>query len=210
MTPITFIRLLFYFFFTVNTNRNAEDLSIPELGATSSVAGNNVVDTAIDDEDNHKETNTEFVNPPSLSWVYTDLDLKCTFVNVVLPIISGSKDIHFNISEDGMQVVINYSWSPFIYIPKELFAHEINNEILATHPKIHSLSMQLLESGITEKSIPRGKIIVTLPIKVQREVGSWTKKTESKSDGTKIVFLQFKGYQEKQIIKDADTSLVFD
>lgn len=187
-----------------------EDLCIPELGATSSVAENNVVDTAIDGEDIYKESNTEFLNPPSLSWVYTDLDLKCTFVNVVLPIISGSKDIHFHITEDGMQVIINYSWSPSIYIPKALFSNEINNEIPATHPKIHSLSIQLLESGISEKSIPKGKIIVALPIKVQREVGSWTKKTETKIDGTKIIFLEFKGYQEKQIIKDADTSLVFD
>lgn len=153
----------------------------------------------------------QFFKPPITKWVYTDIQQKCTFVNVALPVFSGSQDITFSIHEDGMKVSIHFSWTQELYVPEQLLAHEIYaiNGISLNHPMVHSLATHLLDSGYTEKSIPRSKITITLPLKVQRDVGTWTKYALTTERGSKIILLKFKGYQENQIIKDADTSLIF-
>lgn len=147
--------------------------------------------------------------------MYADHIQKCNFVFVALPIISGANDINFVLSEDGMKVAINYTWPTAIFRAQELFSDEINHpnpkcRISVDHPKIHALTTHLLDFQITENTNPKGTISVLLPIRVQREVGSWTKKAVKKSDGTRIVLLEFKAYQESLIIKDADTTINFD
>lgn len=206
---------LIKFWFLVR-DKSCKSKTIPELGSSAAISSipSNCYDEPSDEINLQKESIVEYVNPPVTAWVYTDIEQKCKFVNVATPIISGTKDLNFKISDDGMKVTINFSWPVAIYQPKELFSNEINDDPLkgipVTHPKIHTLSTQLLAEGISEKSIPRGKMIVSLPIKVQREVGSWTKKAVTKPDGTRIVLLQFKGYQENLIINDADTRLIFE
>lgn len=146
-----------------------------------------------------------------MAWSYTDHDKKCDMVIVAVPIISGARDINFSIAEDGLSITINYQWPSAIYNAKYLFNDEISNlEISVNHPKIHSMTSALLKAGITTNSSPKGKIKIYLPIKIQQEVGSWVKKAKTKEDGTKIVVLEFIGFQEKIIIKEADTRIVFD
>lgn len=148
-----------------------------------------------------------------MSWVWTDHIRKCQFVNVAVPTFSGVKDVNFRISEDGMNVKIQYTWPSSMFNPVQLFSNEIqelNSQTSVNHPKIHALASMLLSRGITEKSGPKGQIIVALPVKIQRECGSWTKKAVKKNDGTKIILLEFKGFQEDTHIKEADTNLSFD
>lgn len=157
----------------------------------------------------------EFGNAPVVTWIHTDHERKCDFVNVAIVIFSGCKDLNFHLSEDGTTVSLNYSWPNAIFNGKELFSDELkypntNKSVTLSHPKIHSFTSGLIERGITENTIPRGSITVTLPMTVQREVGTWTKKAISKEDGTQIVLLQFRGYQQNIIINDADTSIHFD
>lgn len=97
----------------------------------------------------------------------------------------------------------------------ELYHDEINSKNLETkisadHPKIHSLVSHLLSEEITENSFPRGRISIKLPVAVVRDVDGWIKKAIKKQDGSKIVLLELKAYQDKSIIKDSDTTIVFD
>lgn len=172
-----------------------------------------------DKENNSNEENgtqnlqeSEFLNSPILTWSYTDHEKKCDFVYVAAPIVSGSREIEFLIAEDGMSVIISYVWPKIMYNANDLFEDEIfsaTQAISHNHPKVHALTSHLRKFGITENSFPKGKIVVKLPIRVQREIGSWKKKAISKPD-TKIILLQLKGFQEDLIIRDADTRIVFD
>lgn len=163
--------------------------------------------------ENSDDTFVEISNAPVVVWTYTDHVQKCDFVNVAVTPFSGCKGVDFNLSEDGMKVMINFLWPSAIYNANELFKKELNDtksSISVNDPELHAMTKQLMERGITEKSIPRGKITVTLPMPVQREVGTWTKKAISTVDGTKIVLLKFKGYQPGIIVENADTTIVFD
>lgn len=145
-----------------------------------------------------------------VSWICDDHEKKCKLIYVAISIISGASDINFEIDDDGLKVKLNYTWPTAIFNPKELFAHELKNVITPDNPKIHTMVTHLLSSGITEKSRPRGKILISLPIKVQREMDTWQKHAIKCPDGTKVALLEFRAYQENTVIKHADTSLCFD
>lgn len=144
----------------------------------------------------NKESTIEFVNPPFVTWIYTNHQLKCDFVCVILPIISGSQNINFVVSEDGLQLKVNYTWPPAIYNPDEL-SEELNIDADKgmNDPKIYALRSHLLECALTPKSYPRGSIVISLPVKVRREEGTFTKKGIKMKDGN-FVYLEFTAYQK--------------
>lgn len=96
----------------------------------------------------------DFRGAPFITWIYTDHRTKCDFVCVALPIISGSRDINFDLSEDGMKLYINYVWPSMLFNPLKLFKDaldDFNNPITLDDPKIHAFSSRLLELELTEK-----------------------------------------------------------
>lgn len=185
--------------------------SIPELNGFENSYGN---DDLAESKSVQDDSGCKWFNPAYAAWSYTDHEKKCDFVEVAVAILGGATDINFEISNDGWEVEINYVWPSVTFNPKELFADELNNSNLKSrislnHPKIHAFKSYLLNCGITENSKPKGRLTVKLPIQVQRENGTWTKKGVQKDDGTRIVMLELKGYQECIIIKDADKSIQF-
>lgn len=192
-----------------NRQRNEE---IPELGLNSgSISKLPNPDNGEEMLQNNEDEFINFYNSPKHIWVHTDMRSKCKFVNIALPIFSGSQDIRFNITEDGMNISVHYNWAEEFCSPEKLFYHEIGkNGVTKDHPKIHALATKLLDNGISEVSIPKGMTTIKLPMKVQRENGSWTKNALKTQKGTQIILLTFKCYQESQIVRDADTTLKFD
>lgn len=203
-----------------HTAQSTRTTSIPELGESSRNANTAVIEDELDDDEhlNVEESWNSysfceqyiFMNSSIVAWSYRDHEKKCEMVIVAVPIIAGARDISFEIADDGLNITINYLWPESIYNAKSLFHDEIADLSISTnHPKIHSLTSALLKAGITSNSNPRGKIRISLPTKIQREVGSWAKKAKTKLDGSKIVVLEFTGFQEKLIIKEADTRIIF-
>lgn len=195
----------------VETKDEKREESIPELGHI--VSQNDHIENV--SFETYNDCSVTYSNPPVMTWNFTDHEQKCDIVYVAVPVVSGSQNCKFSISEDGMSVCIDYVWPSAIFHPKELFADELNNvnpasKISANHPKIHALTSHLLNCGLTVNSKPRGKITVTLPLKVQREIGTWKQQPIKKADGSRIVLIELKGYQENVIINDADTSINFD
>lgn len=148
-----------------------------------------------------------FNNPPHLTWSYTDHEEKVDIVCVAVPAISGSQNVDFGLSEDGMQLIIKYTWPISMYTPDLLFGKRAATMPM-THPQIHSLSSHLIKQGFSSKSRPHGSIVMDLPVKVQREVGTWSYEGVI-INGADIVLCEFKAFQKKLIIDDADTSVVF-
>lgn len=132
------------------------------------------------------------------------------FVCIAVVIISGSRNINFTISEDGMQVTIKYTWPTAIYNAVQLFekAKVGDKKISIQHPKVHSFVSNALQSGVTDNSNPQAEIIVDLPQKVQRNTTSLKKEAININD-TKIILLELSAYQKSLIFDNADTSINF-
>lgn len=130
----------------------------------------------------------EFLNPPVVTWVIDDHVKKCIIVLVALPIFSGTKDVNFELKEDGKKVIVKYVWPGPIFNPKELFSLESTSQV---EPKIHLLYTHLLSLGITDASRPKDKIEITLPNPVLREIETWKKRAIKCADGTQIALLEF-------------------
>lgn len=118
--------------------------------------------------------------------------------------------MNFVLSEDGTAVTINYVWPQEFYKSAELFKGAIKaKEISAEHPKIQAFVSHMINSGITEKSLPQAMMTIQLPCKVKRQIGSCTKNALSINE-TKLIMLEFTAYQKALLVDDADTSLNFD
>lgn len=148
-------------------------------------------------------------NAPCWTWIYTDHDKNKDFVCVAIPAVCGKK-AKFGISEDGMQIEIQYDWPKVMFKSHELFSESVSNgrKLAMSHPKVHSFVSHLHDSGVTEMSSLKSNITINLPKKVQRESDSWTMEKVLVSN-EKMIILEFCAFQKSLIINDADTSLDF-
>ncbi|KAJ6636938.1 hypothetical protein Bhyg_09664 [Pseudolycoriella hygida] len=142
-----------------------------------------------------------------MTWVHYDNVEKVDIVNVVLPVISGSENVDFNLSEDGMMLIIDFTRPTLIVVPRVLFCRKANS-VPMTHPRISAMSAELVKQAISEKAKPTGCIIVRLPVKVQREVGTWEYEGMRMNDTDAILF-SFKAFQKRAVIEDANTKVTF-
>jgi hypothetical protein len=199
----------FYFLFSFVFSENQNE--IPEITGNKSKRPTEQVINSNFQPNNDSNNNVTFSNPPILKWFYTDHKEKCIKVVVAIPLFTGIRNINFEIAENGEEVSFKYTWPSAMFRADELFSQQIKKNILDnTHPKVHSLKSALLEQAITENTFPTGLIKVKLPIKVQKEVGTWTKEAIKANDGTRVVVVEFKGFQQQQIIKEADTTISFE
>lgn len=156
------------------------------------------------------EVPVEIFNPPYNTWQYTDHDEETDFVCVAINIFTGSNSISFDISEDGLKIIVRFAWPTAMYKAAEMFAEQLKDGSVAKHhPMIHAMSSTMLASGVTDNSKPEGQWIVPLPCKVRREVLSY-KMSKIQSGTTKIMFLRFTAYQNDAIIEQANRTMKFD
>lgn len=177
--------------------------TIPELGSA-------LQQSAKRPHTESTESSVEIFNPPHTTWVYTDYQLKTDFVCVAINIFSGTKAISFDISEDGLQVIVKFAWATAMYHCAEMFADELKDGNTTTdHPMIHALSTHLVKIGMSEDAEPEGHWTVSLPCKVRREVTSY-KMSKISSGTTRIFFIRFTAYQSDVIIEQAKRKMSFD
>lgn len=152
-----------------------------------------------------------FTNPPFWTWEYFDHQRNMDFVCVAVVTLCGARGITFEISEDGMYIVVHYVWPTAIYKAAELFATaKHGNAVISMHnTKVHSFVSNALRNGVSVNSEPRGEVEISLPRKVQRIPSSWKKEAIS-VDGTNIVLLEFSAECNEIFIVDADTSINFE
>lgn len=181
--------------------------SIPELAGSGGTSVNKRKRDDEDYQDDSEEPQISFVNPPFMTWIHYDNREKVDMVSVVVPVVSGSEDVDFVLSEDGMKLVINYTWPTLVVVPRVLFCRRAQSMPLS-HPRINSMSAELVKREISERTKPCGSIVVRLPIKVQREVGTWEYEG-LRMNNTDAILFQFRAYQAKAVIQDAVTKVDF-
>ncbi|KAJ6633970.1 hypothetical protein Bhyg_02713 [Pseudolycoriella hygida] len=177
---------------------------IPELGSNN---------TPTSTKRAHTEKSApvaEMVNPPYRTWKYTDHSMQTEFVCVAINIFTGCKSVTFDVSEDGLKLIVTFSWAVAMHTSKLMFFDAIRKNILTTdHPMLHAMTSSLLEAGITENSTPEGKWIIPLPCKFRREVSSY--KIEKLSyETTNMIFIKLTAYQNELIIHLANRTITFD
>lgn len=209
------MKTLTYKLFSVAKTRDAHndgesDGEILELGPIG-IASTSQSRPSASSSSSKVDGGIQFTNAPYLTWIYTDHVKRFDFVCVAVTMISGSRDITFTLSDDGMKLYINFVWPMAMYSAEELFKEYLvgPNAIQMDHPKVHSYSSRLVECGLMKNSRPSGTIAIQLPMKVMREVGSFSIKTVQSVDETRIAMLEFQAYQKKQYIDDANTSITF-
>lgn len=155
-------------------------------------------------------TGIRFTNPPFWTWTYFDHQKNMDFVCVAAAMISGSRNVNFVMSEDGMQITIKYTWPTAIYKATELFekAKRDGLRLSIQDPKVHCFVANALQSGVTGNSNPQGEIIIDLPQRVQRHTSTW-KKEGFLVNQASILMLEFSAYEKDLVIDDADTSVKF-
>lgn len=153
----------------------------------------------------------EAKNFPHMVWTYKDHSEQKEFVCVVVPTVTGSRDINFVISDDGLQLTIEYVWPAPLLDPTQLFYDVVDEEgdaISMSHAMVYSYKLRMDEMDVSRKSMPGASLVIKLPLKVQRELGSF-KKQALKCGESRVVMIQFTTYQKKRALIDADTSFQF-
>lgn len=182
---------------------NPDSGKIPELGRQVSppIATRTPPETS---------EHVEIVNPPYTSWTYTDHNNKTDYVCVAINIFSGSEEITFNINDDGLSITAQFTWPNALIDPAIMFEEKLkSNATSMHHPMIHAMTTKLLQTGITEGKLPRGEWKIPLPIKVRREVTSYSM-SKIVRGSAKILFLRFTAYQNDVIIENANRTMRFD
>lgn len=152
----------------------------------------------------------DIINPPYTVWMYSDHDLNNDFVCVAITIFAGSKEVTFDLTEDGLKVIVKFSWPKAIHNPAELFNQAIRSKTLSMqHPMVHAMASTMLDSGLTANSTPEGQWVIHLPCKVRREVSSYSME-KMKVETARIMFLKFTAYQNDIIIEQANRTMTFD
>ncbi len=85
---------------------------------------------------------------------------------------------------------------------------DIGSPISMSHAKVYAFRNRLAELDLSEKSRPAASFVINIPMKVQRKLGTF-KKQGLKCGQTRMVLLEFTGYQKERVISDADTSIRF-
>lgn len=149
----------------------------------------------------------EVINPPFTLWRYTDHVSKNDHICVTINSPTGTKSVSFDVSEDGMKLIVKFPWAPAIHDAKKMFNEKIRaREIDIQHPMLHALSSTLLDSGITETSTTETQMIIPLPCRVRREVSSYSM-SKLTYENTLMVFIKLAAYQNVVIIEHANRTM---
>lgn len=146
-----------------------------------------------------------------MAWHYTDHNSQKDMVCVAVPTVTGSRDISFVISEDGMTLFVDFVWPLPLLDPNELFVDVTNEEgspLSMSDPKVYGFRNHLVECELSEKSRPVSSLVINLPLRVLRELGTYTKVGLTCGD-TRIAMLEFTGFQKQKVLRDADNSIIF-
>ncbi|KAJ6635094.1 hypothetical protein Bhyg_13677 [Pseudolycoriella hygida] len=158
------------------------------------------------------DSQIEIRNYPHMVWTNTNHEKQIDMVCVAIPMVAGSRGIRFTILEDGLQLSVEFVWPDAFLTPNDLFCNVTEDDegtaISMSHPKIYACRNLLAESGLTEKSKPTASFVVKLPLKVQRELGTYDEQGVTVGE-TKVAMLEFTAYQKKAVIRYADDSIKF-
>lgn len=111
-----------------------------------------------------------------MTWTYSDHLEQKEIVCVAVPTVTGSRDIKFVTSDDGMRLYVEYVWPFPLLQPTDLFYDVVEDNgspISMSRPMVYSFRNRLDSIDLSEKSRPNASFMVNLPIRFQRELGTY-------------------------------------
>lgn len=152
----------------------------------------------------------EIINPAYSIWKYTDHKLKNEYVCVSVNNPTGSKSVSFDVSDDGMKLIIRFIWAPAMHDPLKMFNESIAaNDITIDHSMLHAMASASLNSGITADSNPETQWVIPLLNRVRREVSSYSM-TKLTYETTTMVFIKLTAFQNDVFIEHANRRMTLE
>lgn len=149
-------------------------------------------------------------NYPIVCEVYQDPDNQCEKLSLVVSLPAGASNVKVETTDDGETAIVKYQWSKTMIDMGDLYQKLLaNRQIGLHHPRILSIKNGL---GKNRQRIdaPDGLMKITLPIKVQTGIDSWSKFGVKRDDGTQILVVDFTGFVKSTNKKTTDAAVVFD
>lgn len=128
---------------------------------------------------------------------------------VLLP--SGAENVKAILNQDGVTVIIKYTWPPTLYNIQDLFKKQLASKTFhAYHPMVlcYKRGLEKVRKRIDEA--PESEIKVTLPMRVQTSDISWKKWGITRDDGTQVFCGEFTGHMHEYVQKVSNDVVVFD
>lgn len=176
---------------------------IPELGSNEKPAAKR----SLLDKSEAPLAVPEIVNPEYSIWKYTDHERKNDYVCVTINTCTGNKSVSFDVTDDGMKLIVRFAWSPAMHDPMKMFKVSLDEgTITKEHPMLHAMSSAFLDSGVTESSSPTSQWIIPLPCRVRREVSSYVM-AKLTYESTRMVYIKLAAFQNDVIIEQANRTM---
>jgi len=148
---------------------------------------------------NDQDSRIRHHNPPILMPVYRDPDTGKKKVIIVAAMVGGATDVEFSLDGNGPSTRtarITYSWPKLAYDFDALFAREIKlGTVPSCHPKILALKKDLEKHRDSPDEAPKGVMMLTLPIRVQTDLSSISRKDKRDSNGTHLLIIELMAFQ---------------
>lgn len=133
--------------------------------------------------------------------MFKDPNTNTDVLLLVIPLMSGAKNVQFTVFDDGKHGKFSYEWPEIMYDIKKLFKTELHNgEILEYHPQCIAYNAELQAVRKTINESPRYTILIDFPIDVQKEEDTIKIKVGSDDSGHgKVVKIYLKGFSSSYL-----------
>lgn len=196
-----------YICFTVPSNSKDSSVALDEKPGDKN-KDSDESDGDSDDED-PKNVVFEYNNPCFLMSTYKDPVEKIKKLQIVATMFSGASKVIFGVDPSGMSCYFSYQWPKLLYNPETLFDAEITvGAITNYHPKVLALEKAASELKQNIEDVPRGKLTLKLPFRVQTDTRTQSKKVIKTGDGSYAVYIELKAYQDLFDIKSSDMEII--
>lgn len=155
------------------------------------------------DLQSHSST-TVHQNYPYICETYKNPETRLDVVLLMVNLPGGA------LNTEGTVVTIKYNWPKAMYNVNDLFKNFVAaGDFAIIHPKVLAVGNALEKCRASIDSAPEGAIVITLPMKVQTGLNTWSKFGISRNDGTQIVMMEFMGYVKDYHKTKEDAKIVF-
>lgn len=140
-------------------------------------------------------SNVVHQNFPYICETYKNPETRLDVVLLMIDLPGGAHSITPELNTEGTAVTIKYSWPKTMYDVNDLFKNFVAaGDFAIIHPKVLAVGNALEKCRANIDSAPEGAILITLPIKVQTGLNTWSKFGIVRKDGMQVVMFEFMGY----------------
>ncbi|KAG4065915.1 hypothetical protein HA402_008911 [Bradysia odoriphaga] len=155
----------------------------------------NLQDSASSETPDSDECSLTCDNMPFLRFMHMDASDEKEKVVILLDLPGGTRSYEWMFNDLGDGIILQVEWSRALFDVSSLSAFTAVDD-----QKLHAMQEMLSKQDISQKTIPKCTIRVSLGRKVCKDDDSW-EATVIKHEGSKILMIEFSEYRENSFKK---------